>query len=336
VEFSAAGQYGLQFWLNLDGANVFPGKMFVNIQSDSVAPYQQVVVSDGGVVPANQWTHVAMTYDLTNGTVRLYANGVQVANGIAPIAPKVDFPMSFGFRTNGDHLAGLLDEMTVYDQVLTPEAIQDIYFAGSEGKTGAQMAPDMTSAVTATNSLSVNQRGLFTQTVSINNPTVKSFSAVRLLVALDAASVAAGVRIYNATGTNAAGTPFLQYNQPLAPGKSVDFVVEYYIPDRRTVPAPTFAADVVIADAPLDPVGTALAIDRVVAMTDGSRMVEFSTLTNRTYYLQYTSDMTHWKTAQPAVLGTGSRVQWFDNGPPKTESLPDTETMRIYRIILVP
>jgi len=37
----------------------------------------------------------------------------------------------------------------------------------------------------------------------------------------------------------------------------------------------------------------------------------------------------------PAVTGTGTRQQWIDNGPPKTDSLPPASAMRFYRLLLV-
>jgi hypothetical protein len=57
---------------------------------------------------------------------------------------------------------------------------------------------------------------------------------------------------------------------------------------------------------------------------------------NRLYYVQYSSNVnalaTNPLTALPAVRGTGSRVQWIDNGPPKTVSPPASGT-RFYRVL---
>jgi hypothetical protein len=93
---------------------------------------------------------------------------------------------------------------------------------------------------------------------------------------------------------------------------------------------------VVAPEPPFEPGGTALGFVRQVPLADDLFLVEFSTTLGRRYYVQYSSDMTNWKTALPAVMGTGSRVQWIDNGPPKTESLPSSESSRFYRIILLP
>jgi alpha-tubulin suppressor-like RCC1 family protein len=179
------------------------------------------------------------------------------------------------------------------------------------------------------------QTGLFPQTVRISNPTPASFDALRLWVRLDTNSAAHGVRVWNATGTSN-GVPFVLYNQPLPPGQSVDLALEYYIPDRRTMPNPAFTVEVVPASAPVNPAGQVLEAKRVVRLGDGSVRVEFGTLENRIYYVQYSSDMTTWKTALPAITGTGRDVQWLDMGPPKTESAPQSVPMRVYRILLLP
>lgn len=202
--------------------------------------------------------------------------------------------------------------------------------------TNLAQPPVVVGTISATNSPPLNQSGLFAQLITINNPTAGAFPALRVLVQLDAASAAKGARVWNATGTNATGAPYLQYNQPVPAGQSVNLTIEYYVPDRRTLPAPTFTVEIVPAEADPNPTGTTVTIDRVLTLPDGAVMVEFATQTNRVYFVQYSSDMVNWKTALPAVSGTGSRVQWFDNGPPITESLPSAAPGRFYRVLLLP
>ena len=186
-----------------------------------------------------------------------------------------------------------------------------------------------------TDGLLVRQTGLFYQTVRVSNPTAAPLAALRLWVELDANSLARSVQVWNATGRSN-DVPYLSYNMSLAPGESVDLQIEYYVADRRTFPNPVFRAEVVAPDPPFEPAGTALGFVRQVPLTGGLFLVEFSTTAGRWYYVQYSSDMTDWKTAPPAVMGTGSRVQWIDTGPPKTESLPSSGTNRFYRVLLVP
>ena len=210
--------------------------------------------------------------------------------------------------------------------------------AGAEATSSAVqitvLAQPPTSYAPVTSSNLNRQTSLYVQPVRITNPTAGTFDALRLWIALDTNSLAHNVRVWNATGTSN-GIPFVLYNQPLPPGQSVDLSVEYYIPDRRTMPNPGFTVELISASAPPDPAGTVLEVDRALRLADGTFWVEFSTLSNRVYYLQYSGDVAAWKTALPAVLGTGHRVSWRDAGPPKTESAPQSVTNRFYRVILL-
>jgi PhoPQ-activated pathogenicity-related protein len=77
-------------------------------------------------------------------------------------------------------------------------------------------------------------------------------------------------------------------------------------------------------------------IERTAIQLDGSVLLEFSSSADRSYYVQYSSDLsgTNWKTVQPAIRGDGNRVQWIDSGPPQTASPPSAEQMRFYRVIM--
>jgi hypothetical protein len=65
-------------------------------------------------------------------------------------------------------------------------------------------------------------------------------------------------------------------------------------------------------------------------------LIDFNTLTNRAYYIQYSPDLSIWKSAHPPLIGSGSGMQWVDNGPPKTESAASIQTNRFYRVLLAP
>ena len=77
-------------------------------------------------------------------------------------------------------------------------------------------------------------------------------------------------------------------------------------------------------------------VDRAL-FTNDTFLVEFKTVSNYVYYVQYNWNIEDtnsvWQTALPGVLGTGGRVQWMDNGMPKTESVPRSTTNRFYRVI---
>jgi hypothetical protein len=64
-------------------------------------------------------------------------------------------------------------------------------------------------------------------------------------------------------------------------------------------------------------------------------MIEFSALPGQLYYIQYCDDMRTWKTATPGGTSSANRIQWIDNGQPKTECFPTKQLNRFYRVITV-
>jgi len=77
-------------------------------------------------------------------------------------------------------------------------------------------------------------------------------------------------------------------------------------------------------------------IERGRMLPNGTFLIEFSSVSNSVYYVQYTSDLKTWRTAQPAIMGNGTRLQWIDNGQPKTVSPPSAEQKRFYRLLVLP
>jgi hypothetical protein len=117
----------------------------------------------------------------------------------------------------------------------------------------------------------------------------------------------------------------------------VDFVIEYWTP-LRIMPSPMLWAELVMTNGSGSATvsGTGQYINRGVMLSDKTFLVEFASLTNRVYYVLYSGDLAHWKTAQPGITGNGTWLQWIDNGQPKTESAPATTSARFYRVILLP
>ncbi|MDB6028333.1 MAG: hypothetical protein JWM68_4556, partial [Verrucomicrobiales bacterium] len=174
------------------------------------------------------------------------------------------------------------------------------------------------------------QTGLFEETVKIANPSSVAFGGVRVLVR----GLTNGATVYNASGSSS-GIPYLEYNHSIPAGQSVNLVIEYYVPSRVT-PSRTLSAELVAPAPYLNPSGTPMQIDRAVRLADGSMLIDFMSASNRVYYIQYSSDLREWETAIPCVTGTGSRMQWIDNGPPKTDAWPSTRPFCAYRILQMP
>jgi uncharacterized repeat protein (TIGR01451 family) len=180
---------------------------------------------------------------------------------------------------------------------------------------------------------------LFQQVIRITNPANAggTVSNTRLWFQnLGVDSKGYPIRIYNATGTSN-GVPYIDYATPLSPGQSVNLTVQYYIADRTTIPHPTITVEFTATQTLLVPDGTAAAV--TFRFVNGTGVVEFSTLSGHTYYVQYAADSSGtggWKTVLPAITGTGGIIQWIDCGPPGTDSAPGAAPLRFYRVLLAP
>ena len=91
------------------------------------------------LLPANQWTHLAISFD--GGTKRLYINGALAAavGGLGslvydPAAVPVTVGANWIFGGSGQGFIGRLDEVTLYNRALGPDEVVSIYLADFVGK----------------------------------------------------------------------------------------------------------------------------------------------------------------------------------------------------------
>ena len=87
----------------------------------------------GPALPANTWTHVAITYD--GAVLRAFVNGIQRGTDQAVALATVTAPLQVGAWINGtqntDYWSGTLDEVRVYGRALTAtELLADMVSAG--------------------------------------------------------------------------------------------------------------------------------------------------------------------------------------------------------------
>jgi PhoPQ-activated pathogenicity-related protein len=82
------------------------------------------------------------------------------------------------------------------------------------------------------------------------------------------------------------------------------------------------------------PIGPAPQFERIAMQPDATILLEFSSEPGRSYFIQYSPDLKNWKIVQPAIVADGSRVQWTDDGPPRTESTPTSTPTRFYRVVM--
>ncbi len=174
------------------------------------------------------------------------------------------------------------------------------------------------------------QTGLFEQRVRVSNVGTSTNAGV----AASIRGLPGDVRVYNGSGST--NSPLVTHGFPVAPGQSVDFVIEYYRASRDPFTQPVYSPTIIIPGSS-KPDGRFFFIDRA-ELVQGRVLIEFTAEAGKRYLVQYRTNATSapWQSAYPAVTAGANRVQWFDDGPPKTESPPGAVGNRFYRVIELP
>lgn len=92
-------------------------------------------VQDSELLDAGIWYHVAVTYDLATTTMKLYKNGIFVAENNAVPAFTGNAVRIGAFDANSNLFNGVIDEARIWNKVLTQTEIQDkmnCEFAGAQ------------------------------------------------------------------------------------------------------------------------------------------------------------------------------------------------------------
>ncbi|MEY2408077.1 MAG: peptidyl-prolyl cis-trans isomerase, partial [Verrucomicrobiota bacterium] len=139
------GTVGVQFWISLvppTGSGV--GSLFAALMDrNGTAP---LLSSAPGILRADIWQHVALTYQRTGGLARLYLNGAVAGQvNIGSRALQTSYELFFGRRvavsgTNYRYTGGM-DEIGLYDHALTASEIQAIVDAGAAGRCKVAQPP---------------------------------------------------------------------------------------------------------------------------------------------------------------------------------------------------
>ncbi len=142
---SSAGSVGVHLYASVNPMMSGQGNLYVNFR---VGNQDKVIYSPTNALTVNTFQHVAAAYDRATGNASLYINGTAVTlNGgpsttvnLGNFNPNTSGNLYFGARVsneNGDagtRFAGLLDEVDVFNRVLSAAEIQAIVTAGTAGK----------------------------------------------------------------------------------------------------------------------------------------------------------------------------------------------------------
>jgi hypothetical protein len=175
------------------------------------------------------------------------------------------------------------------------------------------------------------QTGLFEQTIRASNSSTNVVEALAVLIR----GLPSDAKVYNASGIDSLGRPFVAQPMPVNPGESVDFVIEYYRANRQAITQPIFSPAATTVR-PRTPAGEVISVDRSVELSSGRFLIEFTATAGRQYLVQYSPDMATWTNANPTITAPANRVQWLDDGPPKTVSRPGGPGSRFYRVFELP
>ena len=107
-----------------NGSYYLYGNATGNVPAAEVGVNGEQIVYGVSTIPANTWTHLAMTYD--GGQERIFVNGTQIASRAQTGAITTSSsPMRIGGNSIwGEYFSGQIDEVRVYSKALTAAQIQ--------------------------------------------------------------------------------------------------------------------------------------------------------------------------------------------------------------------
>lgn len=214
----------LSIWLSIptDEGGTGPGSFALHL-SDDPNLMDQFVSTPAGLILPNSWQHVAATYDRTSGFVTLYVDGsLIIQTNIGSFRPATTSDLWFGFDPvttmfapgvfgAESHYSGLLDEISIYNRVLSPTEIQNIYLAGGFGK--CPLPPTIVTVQPASQTATVGHAVQFTASANGNPPFTYQwlFNGTNMPNATNASFFLANVQLTNAGNyaaavANAAGS----------------------------------------------------------------------------------------------------------------------------------
>lgn len=135
---SGNGGAGVQLWLSLfcvGGCRETPGVLYANLVDTQGKSH--LLQTGASTMKANEFQHLALTYDKATGGARLYRNGeFEQGAFFENFTSMTNRPLYLGNRPNSDQAVfnGLMDEVTVHNRWLSQDEVKAIFQAGAAGK----------------------------------------------------------------------------------------------------------------------------------------------------------------------------------------------------------
>lgn len=172
------------------------------------------------------------------------------------------------------------------------------------------------------------QTGLFEQRVRLTNTALRDIAGFDLSIA----GLPAGASVNNATGSDSDAW-IIEHRRVMAPGASVEFIIELFSPQRAATLEPQLAVALVTApELPAEAAAGGVAVTRLERLNDGALLIEFDSVPGRHYEVNYSDDAAAWKVSPVRIRAAANRVQWIDRGLPRTETHPSEKPSRFYRV----
>ena len=92
---------------------------------------------------ANNWCHLAATFDNATDQVHVYLNGIEVLSTTTTATPSVNSEsLTIGKDAAGEYWSGSLDDVRVYNRVLCPTEVLTLYSGAPFGREDHQVGRD--------------------------------------------------------------------------------------------------------------------------------------------------------------------------------------------------
>ncbi len=134
---------GIHLWANCQGwSQDLPGSFYANLRASDASTSQSgsyrernLLHTEMGTAPGGRWNHLALTFDSSSGTARIFLNGKKQAEQVlARFQPRTSGSLFLGIRSRtssdwdaGMGLVGSLDQGDLFNRALSPSEIVTLY-----------------------------------------------------------------------------------------------------------------------------------------------------------------------------------------------------------------